>query len=608
MYASDSEAPMPSQALTTMSTLPEVAHQAFDRTANSAAFNVREAGYWRKVSTESFSQDVRRLCLGLVDLGLQPGEGVGILAPSSPSWLIADLAIMSAGGISVPLFPNLSTEHLLFESANVQIKYLIVIGEEQWLLARDHIGRYRAVITKDVLHHPDTVFSWHKLLERGDATSERDPGLYARLRSAVKEDDVATIIHTSGSTGSPKGVVLTHRNLVSQIHGAAACFPLDMTKDRALSCLPLAHIFERTTVYTYLSQGTAIWFADDIKNVGILMREVCPTIMTMVPRLIEKLYAKILKQIDAASLPRRQLGRWAVEKALHDDPLSTRRWSSSVAEAMVFRRLRGALGGQLRCLIVGGAALAIDLARFLTNVGVPVYTGYGLTEASPVLTTNCPAANKLGTVGRPFPGVDVRIGPDNEIIAKGDNIMRGYHRDPVASGLAIDAEGWLHTGDCGRFDADGYLVITGRIKELVKTSNGKYVSPVPIEQALTASRLVDQAMVVAEGRRHVTALLFPDLDYLKQFKAEAGSPQSGDAEFLDGPAVRSEMSTLLAGVNAKLDRWEQVKSYRFASAPAAVGDELTPTMKLRRHAVLEKYGPLIDSMYQDAEEQPNTDH
>jgi long-chain acyl-CoA synthetase len=597
---------MPSPSLTISSTLPEVAHQALDRTANSAAFNMREAGYWRKCSSEAFALEVRRLCLGLFDLGLQPGEAVGILAPSSPSWLVADLAIMGAGGIAVPLFPNLSTEHLLFESANVAVKFLIVIGEEQWQLAQPHVGRYQTVITKDVLHHPDNVVAWHQLLERGDARSEKDPGLYARLRSAVKSDDIATVIHTSGSTGAPKGVVLTHRNLVAQIRGAAECFPLDMAKDRALSCLPLAHIFERTSVYTYLSQGTAIWFADDVKNVGILMREVSPTVMTMVPRLIEKLYARILKQVEAAAAPRRQLARWAVDKALHDDPLASRRWSTSVADALVYRRLRGALGGQLRYLIVGGAALAGDLARFLSNVGVPVYTGYGLTEASPVLTTCCPRANRLGTVGKPFPGVEVRIGPGGEVLARGENIMRGYHRDPAATGLAIDAEGWLHTGDCGRFDDDGYLVLTGRIKELLKTSNGKYVSPVPIEQALTASRLVDQAMVIAEGRRMVTALLFPDPEYLATFKQRAGLGQLGDREFLASAPVAGEMATLLETVNRSLDRWEQVRAYRFAPGPAAIGEELTPTMKLRRHAVLEKHAELIEEMYQEAEEQANS--
>ena len=597
---------MASQALTIQETLPEVAHQALDRAANSAAFNVREAGYWRKVSTESFCQDVRRLCLGLVDLGLKPGDAVGILAPSSPSWLIADLAIMGAGGISVPLFPNLSSEHLLFESANVQIKILIVIGEEQWRLARPHLHQYQVVIAKDVPQLPESAIRWHSALERGDECSQKDPGLHARLRARVKADDIATVIHTSGSTGSPKGVVLTHRSLVSQVRGAALCFPLDMAKDRALSCLPLAHIFERTTVYTYISQGTAIWFADDIKNVGILMREVSPTVMTMVPRLIEKLYARILKQVEAAAVGSRQLGRWAVDKALHDDPLTSRRWSTSLADVMVYRQLRGALGGQLRCLIVGGAALMPDLARFLVNVGIPVFTGYGLTEASPVITTNCPSANKLGTVGRPFPGVEVRIGPADEILARGENIMRGYHGDPAATGLAVDADGWLHTGDCGRFDEDGYLVITGRIKEMVKTSNGKYVSPLPIEQALTASRLVDQAMVIAEGRRHVAALLFPDLDYLRQFKEREGLAGQSDEEFIRGPQVKREMAALLAGMNAKLDRWEQVRTYRFTPAPAAIGDELTPTMKLRRFAILEKYQELIAEMYQVAEEEPNT--
>jgi long-chain acyl-CoA synthetase len=607
VYSPDNEGPMPGHALIPAATsLPEMVHSALERTANSAAFNQREAGYWRKLSTESFAQEIRRCCLGLVDLGLEPGDTVGVLAPSSPHWLVADLAIMGGGGVSVPLFPNLSTEHLLFESANVDLKYLIVIGEDQWRLAAPHAGRYRAVITKDVLDHPGSVLGWRQLLERGDALSERDPGLYHRLRSAVKPDDIATIIHTSGSTGSPKGVVLTHRNLVTQLRGSGQVFPLDPAQDRALSVLPLAHVFERVSVYTYLTQGVAVWFADDVKNTGILLREVKPTVMTMVPRLIEKLYARIVKQIDAAMLPKRQLGRWAVDLARTQDPLATRRWAMDVADAMVFRKLRGALGGQLRYLIVGGAALAPDLGRFLTNVGIPVYTGYGLTEASPVLTTNCPAANRLGSVGRPFPGVEVRIGAEAEILARGDNIMRGYHRDPAATAAAIDGDGWLHTGDCGRFDDDGYLVITGRIKELLKTSNGKYVCPVPIEQALTASKLVDQAMVVAEGRHFVTALLFPDLEFVRLLKEREGCAAMGDAEFLAGPVVQAEVAALLKVVNAGLDRWEQVKAVRFAPAPTAVGDELTPTMKLRRHVVAVKYRQLIEDLYQESNQSANS--
>jgi long-chain acyl-CoA synthetase len=271
-----------------------------------------------------------------------------------------------------------------------------------------------------------------------------------------------------------------------------------------------------------------------------------------------------------------------------------------VADTLIFQRLRDAMGGRLQALIVGGAALAPDLGRFLTNVGLPVYCGYGLTEASPVLALNHPGDCKLGTVGRPFPGVEVRITPTGEIIARGPNIMRGYHKDPVATAAVIDAEGWLHTGDLGRFDDAGYLVITGRVKELLKTSNGKYVSPLPIEHALCGSPYIDQAMVIADGRPFAAALLFVEPDALLREKERAKLAQMTDKEFLSSSFMRNAMRELLTEVNSHLDRWEQIHAYRFILKTLAVGEELTPTMKIKRHVVETMYHDVIDAMYQEA--------
>jgi long-chain acyl-CoA synthetase len=331
-----------------------------------------------------------------------------------------------------------------------------------------------------------------------------------------------------------------------------------------------------------------------------MLKEIRPTIMSMVPRLIEKLYARIVKKFDDAAWPKRQLGRWALEHALKDDPVAKRPWTMDVADTLVFQRLREALGGRLKALIVGGAALAPDLGRFLTNVGVPVYCGYGMTEASPVISLNRPGDSRLGTVGRPFPGVQVRISATGEILAKGPNLMRGYHRDPVATAKTIDADGWLRTGDLGRFDADGYLVITGRVKELLKNSNGKYVCPVPIEHALCGSPLVDQAMVVAEGRPFAAALLFTEADALRRAKERLKLTHLDDREFLASDAVKAEMRALLEEVNTHLDRWERVHAFRFVLKPLTVGEELTPTMKIKRHVVETMYHDLIEQMYQEA--------
>jgi long-chain acyl-CoA synthetase len=582
-------------------TLPGLLRATLDQTSTSMAFSWREAGYWRRLSTEEFAALVRRLCLGLVDLGVKPGDAVGLLAPSSPHWLAMDLAIQTAGAVTVPMFTNLAEETFLWEVENTAARWLVVIGESGWKLARPHHKRFTTVVVKGARGDHGHVIDWQDLLERGDRRAEAEPRLHARLRDAVQPQQPATIIHTSGSTGKPKGVVLTHANLVSQVLASAQAYPLEAGRDRALSCLPLAHVFERMVMYYYLSAGIEVWFCDDVKNVGPLLREVRPTCLTAVPRLIEKVHARILSGIEGGNAVKRRIGHWALDRADHHDPAAPHAVADSVAEAVFYKQVRAALGGRLRYCIVGGAPLADDLVRFLLNVGVPVYIGYGLTEASPVLASTRPGATRIGTVGKPFPGVEVRIGEHDEILGRGPGIMAGYHRDPAATAAVIDAEGWLHTGDCGRFDAEGFLHLTGRIKELLKTSNGKYVAPVPIEQAFSQHPLVDQALVVAEGRRFASALLFANREALVRAKQRDGCERQGDADYAAGPQVAAALAELAGRVNAGLDHWQQVRRWTLVlDAPSVENGQLTPTMKLRRHAVCEQYRALIDHMYNDA--------
>jgi len=562
------------------------------------ALNWREGGYWRHLSTQAFCAQVRRLSLGLHDLGLRPGHGLGILAPSSPQWLIADLAAQCLGAVSVPLFPNLSADHIAFECANAGVSHLVVIGGEAWRAAEPHLGAFSQVITKGVADRrcPDLL----DVMRRGDRVAAADPARFARLRDAVTPDQLATIIHTSGSTGRPKGVELTQANLVSQVQASAERFPLEAGRDRALSCLPLAHVMERMVMYYYLASRAGVWFVDDIKQVGALLREVKPTVTVMVPRLVEKLHARIAQDVADGGAVKRRLGTWALDLADHHPPEAGRDLALGLADSLLYRKIRAALGGNLRYLIVGGAALSLGLNRFLINVGVPLYIGYGLTEASPVIAANHPGAVKPGGVGPPFPGVSVRIGAQGEILARGPGVMRGYRNDPEASARAIDADGWLHTGDSGHLDADGHLVITGRIKELLKTSNGKYVCPVPIEQGLIASGLIDQAMVVAEGRRFVSALLFPSPDALRRAKERLGCATGDDDALFARADFRREIAALVDGVNHGLDHWEQVRAWRLvATAPSIEREEMTPTLKLRRHVVAEHYAELIEAMYRD---------
>ncbi len=598
---SDSQHP----ALPGAISVPAFCESSFNTYRNGHCLALRVAGHWQWLATEEVQAEIRRLCLALFKLGVGPGARVGLVGDPCPHWLIADLAIMGLGGVTMPLFPTMATEHLRHAVTSTRTRAIIALGEAGWAATSPHLACFRTVIVRDVrLVRSGKIHGWHEAMTLGDEVAAEDPGLYPRLVQRIQPDDLATIIHTSGSTGLPKGVELTHANLVSQIRGACTLFPLVAGRDRALSCLPFAHVFERMAVYTYLVQGTPVYIADDVKQVGALLREVHPAVMTAVPRLIEKIHTRIRTQIAESVAIRRQLGRWALELATTQGPtLREKRgshpWALRVADRLIYRKLRQALGGNLKYLIVGGAALSDELTRFLIGVDLPVYAGYGMTEASPVIAVNRPGARRLCTVGQGFPGVEIRIGAQSEILARGPGIMRGYHGHGESP---VDADGWLHTGDAGVLDADGYLTITGRLKELYKTANGKYVAPTPIEQALVAGAggpaLVDQALVVAEGQPCVGALLFPDPEAVRRRKHELGADRQSDAEFLARPEIAQDLAALVAQVNTKLSRWEQVRCWRLVGeAPSVANEGLTPTMKLRRQALTRRYAKLIDDMY-----------
>lgn len=567
--------------------LPELLRRNSAEHPRSRHLGWRAAGYWRWWSTEELAREVRRAALGLYALGIRPGATVGLAGASSPRWLAADLAVLSLGAVTVPLFTNQAPEHAVWEIGHARLRALLALDDEGAAFAAQHRGRVGLVVERDASSPSRHAVDWEEMCRRGDELGEREPLLLARLADGLARDRLATIIYTSGSTGLPKGVELTHGALLAQAESALRCFPLDPAADRALSCLPLAHVFERMVCYTYLAAGIPVWFADDVRQAGVLMREARPTIMTMVPRLVEKLYDRIAQGVDAAWAGRRALGRWALRQAGSGDPDSPRSLGLRVSDGLVFQRVRAALGGCLRHVIVGGAALDPRFERMLRNIGVPLSTGYGLTEAGPVVTVNRDGARRSGSVGRAFPGVALRIAADGEVQAQGPGLMRGYHRDPDATRAAFTADGWLRTGDLGAVDGDGFLTITGRIKELCKTTNGKYVSPVPIEQALSGCPAIDHACVVADGRPYVAALLFLDADTARQHASD-GRP--------DGE-LAAEIERVVAQANAGLDAWMRIRRWAVVAHPAAVGAELTPTLKLRRGAVAERYRDLIESIY-----------
>ncbi|WP_372882965.1 long-chain fatty acid--CoA ligase [Psychromonas sp.] len=581
-------------------TIPQMIQNVVCTYSNYAALNYKDKGYWKTISTEKFSETIRRLALGLRALGIKEGEGFGLISDPSPQWLMIDIAIMVNKAISVPMFANISTAHFQFQSQDSQLKYLFIDDEE---ILDDSIKPFLNSFSKVISNHPkrsaNNAISYKELLALGDQLSSKQPNLYFQMRQAVAPEDIATIIYTSGSTGTPKGVEITHANLISQIRGTTQLFPLNSAKDKALTTLPLAHVFERMVIYYYISTGTPIFFVDKIKKVGELLREVQPTVMTLVPRLLEKMHAKMHAKAEELSGLKKILVLRAFARAVSTRP-GSRNYLDKVYDKLVYAKLRKTLGSNLEFVISGGSALSESMENFFTNIGLKLYQGYGLTETSPVLAANYPGNVRYRSVGKVWPGVEIKISDEQEILAKGPNIMKGYHNNPQATRETIDSSGWLHTGDLGHIDEDGYLFITGRKKELFKTSNGKYVSPVPIEQMLCASELIDMAVIIGENKNFVTCLLFPDFENLDTIRKSRGYGDLDNDDFLNRSDIRKEIAAAVKAVNSQIDEWERIRKYNFIKKPISIETgELTPTMKIRREVVLDKFSDIINEFYTD---------
>jgi long-chain acyl-CoA synthetase len=578
-------------------TLPALLKYVEQNFQNECCFGFKENNIWQKIPTQKVGDTVRQICLGLMELGLKPGDKVGLVADASPFWILMDLAVLAAGGITVPMFSNISAENLEFEIKDSGMRFLFLGSAQQYMAMQPFFGSLEKLVTLEN-HSHDKAISFKDLAQLGSERQLKNPNEYEASAMRIQPSDTATLIYTSGSTGVPKGVELTHQNLVSQVAVTHERFPLDPAVDVILSCLPLAHIFERMVAYFYFSTGCPLYFAEDIKKVADNLREVKPTIITMVPRLLEKVFAKMQGNIEAASGFKKKLGTLALQGAKFLDPLRKKTWKDFLFDKLVYSKMRQALGGRLRIIISGSAPLDPAINKFFINIGLEVYEGYGLTEASPVISANYPGNRKIGTVGKAFPGVEVRISDDGEILAKGPNIMKGYFNQPTETAQAIDTHGWLHTGDLGFIDVEGYIKITGRKKELFKTANGKYVAPVPIEQAIAKNKLVDMVMVIAEGKPYTTCLIFPDFENMTLLKQELAEENISTEIFLKSKAALDFIQKTIDQVNAKLNHWEQVQ--KFIIIPNLVtidSGQLTPTMKLRRHVVMEKYKVEIDSMY-----------
>ncbi len=566
---------------------------------NKNALNFYQGQKWLSFSNSDFANNVYSLALAFKSIGLKAEDGFAILAVSSPIWLLVDFAIMTNRAISVPIFADVSSENLIFEIKNTDIRFVFCDCLKNLEILKNSGIKFDKIITYGFEYEGENVINFDKILSNGKVIYQTNPEIFNKLCKEIKPYDIATIVYTSGSTGIPKGVEITHQNLLAQIASADQIFLLN-NQDVALSFLPLAHIFERMIVIFYLSKGVKIYFCDDIKNVSKFLQEIKPTLTTVVPRVLEKVFNAMKEGLEDTYGLKKIIANLAffAAKRLYYQKKIRNFFGYQFLDFLVYRKLRLALGGNLKMIICGGAALAIDIEKFFLGIGVNLYVGYGTTESSPVIAANCPNYHKIATVGRAFPDVEVKISNEGELLARGKNIMKGYHKN-LGKTQEVMVDDWLKTGDLARIDRDGFIQIVGRSKELFKTANGKYVSPNPIEQKLLIkSPFLMAASIIAEGRRFVACLLFLDFDMLDKFKKRLKLEDLDNEQFLANSLLDSYVANLIFEVNKNLNHWEQIRKYKLIKQRISVeSGELTPSMKIRRGFIEEKYQKIIDKLY-----------
>ncbi len=593
-------------------TLADLTFRCLDRFAKPDILCRCEERGSHSRSTAQLFEETRALSLGLRALGLAAGDRVALISDSRPEWVTSDLAILAAGAVTVPVYPTLSSPQAWFILAESGARIAIVANASQVDKINEAVpAAYEletiVVMDGDAKGGRFRVLTLSEVADRGRAILDADPSAEERYRKTaaeVRPESLATIVYTSGTTGDPKGVMLTHRNIVSNVLATQGWLSLDPS-DRILSFLPLSHVFERVVLFRCLYDGVSIYFAESMASVARDLLRVKPTIMTGVPRAWEKFYQAIQDGLKALGGPRKTLADWGIGVGFE----YARLWLSgrkiptwlrvrrTVADTLVFAKIRERVGGRIRFLVSGSAPLSAKIGEFFFAINLPILEAYGLTESSPGISGNPMAAPRLGTVGKPLPGVEVRIASDGEILVRGPNVMQGYYKRKEATEETLTG-GWLHTGDIGEVSADGYLSITDRKKDLIVTSGGKKIAPQPLENLLKADPLISEAVLIGEQRKFPAALLVPDFARLEARFAAMKLRAASREELVRHPEVLRLYQDVLDRLNGSLAQFERVK--RFALLPSEFTmerGELTPTMKVRRQVVEQRWRPLIETIY-----------
>lgn len=568
--------------------------------SQDAALASKRGGQWKKISIQQYVETVNNISYGMLKLGVKPGDNIGIVSGNRPEWNMLDMAIMQAGAISIPIYPTISQDDYRYILNHAEMKMIFIEGKELRRKLEPVMPEVKTLKDIFLFDEEDGEYKYlDQLIQLGIENPEAEK--LAKIKAGIKGEAMATIIYTSGTTGNPKGVMLSHSNIINQLEN------LKMTPAKwskvALSFLPLCHAYERILVYLYQYLGMSVYYAESLGTIAENIKEVQPTMMTAVPRLLEKIYDKLFLSGKKLPFIQKKLYYWAFNLAKKYQ-LEGNSWcykqQLKLADKLIYKKWREALGGNFDIVVSGGSALQSHMGSFFSAIGMPVFEGYGLSETSPVIAVSQRGKHgrKFGTVGPPLPGVEVKLGDRDEILCRGHNVMLGYYRNPELTAEVIDADGWLHTGDTGKFTPEGQLIVTGRLKSIFKTSFGKYVNPQAIESKFTESPFIDNMIVLGENKKFAAALISPDFVYLKSWCAANNIPYTTNAEMIHNPDVLKRYEEEIKKYNAFFGDFEQVKRWQLVpeewTQPSGF---LSPTLKIKRNVLEEFYAERIEKLF-----------